>query len=114
MTKLAELKALMAKATQGRWDCVESADDDWSIVADGAAVAFATAHDWPKAKFDAKLISVCHNITPDLIAAVEALKELIKIEPETERELIHGAITQSIEAHEAFTKARAVLAKLGE
>lgn len=78
----AELRALMEKASQGLCGAVESADDEWDLVAEDADQAFASFHDWPKARWDARLHAALRNAAPALLKAAEQNErrgELLKL-----------------------------------
>ena len=87
MTKIEELKAAYAAATQGEWStyapCIgqDGFPDNYNIGCDTetrstyvASVPGAAHYAW--SQNNAKFIALAHNLMPQLLEAVELLKEL--------------------------------------
>ena len=80
MTKIEELKAAYEAATPGEWDYVVAtgAPEPNSMVVDGDG-EYLLRHRRGvtlRAKYDVAFIALAHNLMPQLLEAVEVLKEV--------------------------------------
>jgi hypothetical protein len=72
------LKALLAAATQGKWDWGEPWAGFCTFTVDGKTVIYTATADCPNPENDHKFMAAMADAAPDLIAEVEAAREALK------------------------------------